>query len=397
MDIEKIREDFPQLRHNFIYFDSGATALKPIPVLQAVRDYYDKYSTNIGRGIYKTSHKATVAYEKSHHKVLEFFQGDGEVIFTKNCTEAINIVAHGIDWKPQDKIIATYLEHNSNLLPWFRLKKFGVVVELLKCDPEGNIDLNELKQRIDNHTRLVAITHASNVIGTILPVAEITEISHKKGAMVLIDGAQGAPHLEIKLNEIDCDFYAVSGHKMMGPTGTGILFFKKKYFDELNPLNLGGGTVSDVYTDSYKLVKNWERFEGGTPNIAGGIGLGAAVDYLNAIGMSEIRKHEIELTAYFMDQLRKIDGVRIHGKMEPEKRTGVVSFRIKDIPSHRIAIIADEVGNVAIRSGLHCAFLMTRDILKEEQGTARASFYIYNTKDEIDHFVEIIKKIAKDE
>ena len=389
-----MRKDFPQLGPNFIYFDSGATALKPRPVLQALKDYYDKYSTNIGRGIYEACHEATVAYEKAHKKVLEFFNGDGELIFTKNCTEAINIVAQGIDWKPGNKIITTYLEHNSNLLPWLRLKKSGVVVELLKCNSEGDIDLEELNRKIDQHTRLVAITQASNVIGTIVPVADITEISHKKGAMVLIDGAQAAPHLEVDLNKIGCDFYAASGHKMLGPTGTGILFFKKEYFEKLQPLNLGGGTVSDVYADSYKLVKNWERFEGGTPNIAGGIGLAVAVDYLRAIGMSEIRRHEIELTAYFIEKLKRINGVRVHGKMDPEKRTGVVSFAVRDIPSHRIAVIADELGNVAIRSGLHCAFLLTRDILQEEQGTARASFYLYNKKDEIDHFIEIIKGIA---
>jgi len=389
----EIRKDFPQLKSGLIYFDSGATSLKPIPVLDAVQDYYKNLSANVGRGLHRPSYLATRAYEEAHETLLQFFNGKGEAIITKNCTEAINLVAHGIEWEQGDNIVTTYLEHNSNLLPWFKLRTQGVDVKILKCQIDGIIDLKELSDLIDHKTKLVAITHASNVLGTIQPVEDITEIAKKKGAMVLIDGAQAAPHLKVDFESIGCDFYAASGHKMLGPSGTGFLLINNQARDRLKPMMLGGGTVTDVTVQQYTLVDNWRRFEAGTPNISGGIGLGAAVEYLKKISMENVRKHEMELTGYLLDRLKGIPGMKIYGPEDPTKRTGVVSFSIKDIPAHRIAIILDELGGIAIRSGFHCAFLLTREILKEHMGTARVSFYIYNSKSEIDILIGILKEI----
>ena len=390
----EIRNDFPQLKSGLIYFDSGATALKPLSVLKAVDDYNENLSANIGRGLYRPSYLATQAYEETHNLLLEFFNSRGEVVITKNCTEAINIVAHGLQWKQGDNIVTTYLEHNSNYLPWFQLKNRGIELRLIKCRIDGTIDLKEFSELIDSRTKLVAVTHASNVLGTIQPVEDITAIAKKKGTMVLIDGAQAAPHLKVDVDAIGCDFYAASGHKMLGPSGTGFLFIHNEACDRLQPMMLGGGTVTDVTLQDYALKNSWERFEAGTPNISGGIGLGAAVKYLKNIGMEEVRKHEMELTGYLLEQLKRNPEIKIYGPEDLSRRTGVTSFSINNIPPHRIAVILDELGNIAIRSGFHCAFLLTREILRESKGTARISFYIYNTKAEIDEFIKILKNIA---
>ncbi len=368
--------------------------MKPLSVLKAVDDYNENLSANIGRGLYRPSYLATQAYEETHNLLLEFFNSRGEVVITKNCTEAINIVAHGLQWKQGDNIVTTYLEHNSNYLPWFHLKNRGIELRLIKCRIDGTIDLKEFSELIDSKTKLVAVTHASNVLGTIQPVEDITAIAKKKGTMVLIDGAQAAPHLKVDVDAIGCDFYAASGHKMLGPSGTGFLFIHNEACDRLQPMMLGGGTVTDVTLQDYALKNSWERFEAGTPNISGGIGLGAAVKYLKNIGMEEVRKHEMELTGYLLEQLKRNPEIKIYGPEDLSRRTGVTSFSINNIPPHRIAVILDELGNIAIRSGFHCAFLLTREILRESKGTARISFYIYNTKAEIDEFIKILKNIA---
>jgi len=392
VNLDLIRKDFPQLHQGFIYFDSGSTSLKPAPVINAVKDYYEKLSASVGRGLHRPSNKATFAYQEAHDKVRSFFNTKGHVIFTKNCTEAINIVAHGIEWQAGDRIVTTYLEHNSNLLPWFNLRSRGVEVIVVKCTPDGTINLKELADSITKKTKLVAVSHASNVLGSIVPVEEVVEHARKKGAMVLVDGAQAAPHLVVDMERIGCDFYAASGHKMLGPSGTGILLINQDILDRLKPMMLGGGSATDVEFEKITFTKGPALFEAGTPNIAGAIGLGAAVDYLKNIGMEKIRKHELELTAYLIEQLKSVDEITIYGPKDINKRTGVVSFSIKDIPAHRIAIILDEVGDIAIRSGNHCAFLLTHKILKQETGTARVSFYLYNTLTEIEHFMNVLKQ-----
>ena len=395
MNCEKIRKNFPQLKQGFIYFDSGSTSLKPRPVIEAVTDYYNTLSVNVGRGIHRPSSLATKAYKSAHEKLRHFLNGQGYIIFTKNCTEAINIVSHGLDWKPGDKIVTTYLEHNSNLLPWLDLRPLGVEVSLIKCGDDGSLNLKDFEEAIGEKTKLVAVTHASNVLGYIVPVEEITKIAKKKGVMVLIDGAQAAPHIKVDLDSIGCDFYAGSGHKMCGPSGTGFLYIKEDAFDHLKPTMLGGGSATEVEFDKITFTEGPSIFEAGTPNIAGGIGLGAAVDFLQNIGMSEIRKHELALLEYLLDKLMTIKDIIIYGPGDLKQRTGVVSFMIGDIPAHRIAIILDELGGIAIRSGHHCAFLLTHKILKQVCGTARVSFYLYNTFEEIDHFVETLHEVIK--
>jgi len=393
MDHEKIRRDFPQLNQGFIYFDSGSTALKPIPVIKAVEEYYTTLSTSVGRGLHRPSNLATRLYQDAHAKVLRFLNGNGHLVFTKNCTEAINIVSHGIDWKPGDKIVTTYLEHNSNLLPWLALRTKGVEVVTLECDTEGTLDPKKLADTIDEKTRLFAVIHASNVLGTIVPVERLTKIAKRKGAMVLIDGAQAVPHLKVDVEAIGCDFYAGSGHKMCGPSGTGFLYISNSVFGRLKPLMLGGGSATDVDLDKITYTEGPGIFEAGTPNIAGGVGLGAAVDYLEEIGMDSIRQHELELTCYLIDKLKGFDNLTIYGPKEPTKRTGVVSFNVNDTPAHRVAILLDEIGRIAIRSGNHCAFLLTHKILKQTFGTARVSFYLYNTLEEVDKFTETLKDV----
>lgn len=395
MDIEEIRNDFPQLSQGFIYFDSGSTSLKPRSVINKMKEYYDTSSVSIGRGLHSRSTIVTNSYEKAHEKVRAFFNANGDIVFTKNCTEAINIVAHGLTWNKGDKIVTTYLEHNSNLLPWLNLRPSGVQVELIKCQADGTVNLNELKGAIDGNTRLVAITHTSNVLGSIVPVEDITRIAKEKNALVLIDGAQAAPHLKVDLKAIGCDFYAASGHKMLGPSGTGILFIRDCTVEKLKPMMIGGGSATDLTLDKITYTTGYSIFEAGTPNVAGGIGLGAAVDYLTDIGMDQIRKHELELIGYLIDKLRTFDKVKIYGPDDIGKRSGVVSFTIKGVPTHRIAIILDELGKIAIRSGFHCAFLLNRYILKEPDGTARVSLYLYNTLQEVDILIDILKDIVK--
>ena len=393
MNPDKIRKDFPQLNTDYIYLDSAATSLKPKSVIDVVSRYYQTTSANVGRGIHRPSYLATKDYEEAHKKVKDFVRGKGEIIFTKNCTEAINIVALGLDWREGDQVISSYLEHNSNLLPWLVLRKKGVEVILIGCDQDGFIALKELEDSITSRTRLIALSYASNVLGTIQPVDDIIEIAHKKGVGVLFDGAQATPHLELDLNNLDCDFFAASGHKMLGPSGTGFLFVKEDALNYINPCLLGGGTVKDVTRDNIIYTDDFERYEAGTPHIAGGIGLGAAISYLQQIGMEKIRNHEKKLTAYAIEKLKSLEGIRIHGPLDPEKKTGVISFSVKDYPSHRVAIILDEVGHIAVRSGFHCAFFLVRDILKEDLGTVRASFYLYNLRSEIDRMVDTLKDI----
>ncbi len=392
MNLDEIRKDFPQLDQGFIYFDSGSTSLKPIPVINAVKEYYEKLSASVGRALHRPSNKATKTYQDAHDKVRSFFNTKGYVVFTKNCTEAINIIAHGVDWQTGDRIVTTYLEHNSNLLPWLNLRSRGVEVVMAKCALDGTIDLRELAELINEKTRLVAVTHASNVLGSIVPVADVVDLAHNKGALVLIDGAQAAPHLKVDIESIGCDFYAASGHKMLGPSGTGILLVSEQVIDQLRPMMLGGGSATDVEPDRVTLTRGPGLFEAGTPNIAGAIGLGVAVDYLKSIGMDKIRNHELELCTYFIEQLRKFDGITVYGPEDPKRRTGVVSFSMMDIPAHRIAIILDEIGGIAIRSGNHCAFLLTHQILRQANGTARASFYLYNTIEEIDTFMSVLRE-----
>ncbi len=394
MNFAEIKTDFPIL-NDIIYMDSASTSLTPEPVLNAVSKYYREYNANVGRGVHRLSQVASQKYKDAHRKVADFIGADEEeVIFTKNTTEAINTVASGLKWKTGDKVVTTLLEHHSNFLPWLRLKSFGVALDVVKPDKNGIFKVSDFEKMIDDKTRLVAVTHVSNVLGTITPIEEISAICKKKNALLLVDGAQSVPHIQVDVKKLGCDFLCFSGHKMLGPTGTGILWMKEDFFDRLVPLNFGGGMIDDVSLNGYKLTKGNGRFEGGTPNIAGLIGLGRAIDYLKKIGMDKIKDHEAKLTERLIEGLLKIKGVKIHGSLNLKERLGVVSFNIKSLNPHDVALMFDEASNIMVRSGHHCCMPLMKDLgLKE--GTVRISLYLYNTEEEIDTFLETTREIAK--
>jgi len=392
MDVERIRADFPILKH-IIYMDSAATSLTPEPVLEAVSRYYREYNANVGRGVHRLSQFASQKYNDAHRKVAEFIGAqEEEVIFTKNTTEAINMVAYGLTWEKGDEVVTTLLEHHSNFLPWLRLKEKGVILKIVKPNREGIFDVLDFENAIGPKTRLVAVTHVSNVLGTISPIKEISAFCKEKGALLLVDGAQSAPHFRIDVEELGCDFFAFSGHKMLGPTGTGVLWVKDS--GGIEPTFLGGGMIEEVSLDSYKLTGGYERFEAGTPNIASGIGLGRAVDYLKEVGMNEIMSHESKLTKKLLKGLLETKNVYVYGTTDLKVRIGVVSFNIKGLNPHDAALMLDENSDIMVRSGHHCCMpLMKYFGLKE--GTLRASLYLYNIEEEVDKFLETVEEITE--
>lgn len=394
MNFAEIKTDFPIL-NDIIYMDSASTSLTPEPVLNIVSKYYREYNANVGRGVHRLSQVASQKYKDAHRKVADFIgANEEEVIFTKNTTEAINTVASGLRWKKGDKVVTTLLEHHSNFLPWLRLKSFGVELDIVKPDKNGKFNVSDFKEVIDDRTRLVAVTHVSNVLGTITPIEEISAICEKKNALLLVDGAQSVPHIHVDVRNLGCNFLCFSGHKMLGPTGTGILWMKEDFFGRLEPLNFGGGMIDDVSLNGYELTKGYERFEGGTPNIAGVIGFGRAIDYLKKIGMDKIKDHEAKLTERLLEGLLEIKRVEIYGSLNSKERIGLVSFNIKDLNSHDVALMLDEASNIMVRSGhLCCMPLMKYFGLKE--GAVRVSLYLYNTEEEVDTFLETVKEIAK--
>lgn len=394
MNFAEIKTDFPIL-NDIIYMDSASTSLTPEPVLNAVSKYYREYNANVGRGVHRLSQFASQKYKETRRKVADFIgANEEEVIFTKNTTEAINTVASGLKWKIGDKVVTTLLEHHSNFLPWLRLKSLGVELDIVKPDKNGKFNVSDFKEVIDDKTRLVAVTHVSNVLGTITPIEEISAICEKKNALLLVDGAQSVPHIHVDVRNLGCNFLCFSGHKMLGPTGTGILWMKEDFFDRLEPLNFGGGMIDDVSINGYELTKGYERFEGGTPNIAGVIGFGRAIDYLKKIGMDKIKDHEAKLTERLSEGLLEIRRVEIYGSLNSKERIGSVSFNIKDLNPHDVALMLDEASNIMVRSGHHCCMpLMKYFGLKE--GAVRVSFYLYNTEEEVDRFLETVKEITK--
>jgi len=394
MNFAEIKTDFPIL-NDIIYMDSASTSLTPEPVLNVVSKYYREYNANVGRGVHRLSQVASQKYKDAHRKVADFIgANEEEVIFTKNTTEAINTVASGLKWKIGDKVVTTLLEHHSNFLPWLRLKSLGVELDIVKPDKNGKFNVSDFKEVIDDKTRLVAVTHVSNVLGTITPIEEISAICKKKNALLLVDGAQSVPHIHVDVRKLGCNFLCFSGHKMLGPTGTGILWMKEDFFDRLEPLSFGGGMIDDVSLNGYELTKGYERFEGGTPNIAGVIGFGRAIDYLKKIGMDKIKDHEAKLTERLLEGLLEIRRVEIYGSLNSKERIGLVSFNIKDLNPHDVALMLDEASNIMVRSGhLCCMPLMKYFGLKE--GAVRVSLYLYNTEEEVDTFLETVKEIAK--
>ena len=413
LDPYKIRKDFPILEREIngkklIYFDNAATTQKPLRVINTFLEVYTKYYANIHRGIHRLSQEASEKYEEAHKLVAEFINAKDwrEIIFTRNTTESINLIAcsYGLNnLKKGDKILITIMEHHANLVPWqFLSKKTGAKLEYVFIDKSYRLDLNDFEKKIDNKTKIVAVTHASNVLGTVNPIKEIIKISHEKGSIVVIDGAQSVPHMKIDVKKLDIDFLAFSSHKMLGPDGIGVLYGKEEILEKMEPFLMGGDMIKDV--DLYDSEWNdlpW-KFEAGTPNIVGGIAFGEAIKYLNEIGIENIEKYDKHLTEYFLQKYYEIksDKLILIGPEDTENRTPVFSFYYKEKHPHIVAKILDYEG-IAVRSGYHCAHPLLKYIkigeknLYELGGTFRASLYIYNTKEEIDKFFEVLRKILR--
>jgi cysteine desulfurase/selenocysteine lyase len=403
INVARIREDFPVLKRQvndkpLVYFDNAATSQKPEVVINAIDRYYREYNANIHRGIHKLAEEATLAYEEAREKVAKFVntKRTDEIIFTRNATEAINLVAYSwgrANLGKGDKIVLTIMEHHSNIVPWQLLaQEKSAKVEFVKIEETGELRQDEVHELIDEKTKIVCVTHASNVLGTVNPVKEIGRLAHRYGAMFLIDAAQSVPHMTVDVRDIDCDFAAFSGHKMLGPTGIGVLYGKSEQLQNMPPFLGGGEMIREVHTAGASWKDPPYKYEAGTPNISGAIGLGAAVDYLRGIGMRNVHDYEKEITSYALEKMKQVDGVVIYGPMNVAHRIGVVSFNLGDIHAHDLASILDEEG-IAIRSGHNCAQPLMEFL--QIPATSRASFYIYNTKEEVDAFINALEKARK--
>lgn len=396
MNINEIRSYFPILNQKvngepLVYFDNAATSQKPIQVIEALNTYYREYNSNVHRGVHTLGTKATDNYEGAREKVRKFINAKSceEIIFTRGTTSSLNTVAASYgnaNVKEGDEIVISYMEHHSNLIPWQQVaKRTGATLKYLPLQEDGTIGLEAVKATITPNTKIVALTIASNVLGVINPIKEVAKIAHEHGAVVVADGAQGVPHMKIDVQDLDCDFLGFSGHKMCGPTGIGVLYGKKHLLEKMEPVEFGGEMIDfvDLYESTWKELP-W-KFEGGTPIIAGAIGLGAAIDFLNEIGLDEIHAHEQRLTAYALDKMSKIEGISIYGPKDATKRSGLITFNLSDVHPHDVATVLDAQG-IAVRAGHHCAQPLMKWL--HVSATARASFYLYNTEEEIDKFVQ---------
>lgn len=401
LNVNRIREDFPVLGRQvrpgvpLVYLDSTATSQKPHTVIEAMNTYYRNYNANIHRGIHVLAEEATTAFEQAREKVRSFVNAPSarQIVFTRNATESINLVAYS--WglshlKPGDVILLTEMEHHSNLVPWYLLaERIGLRLEYVAVTEDGLLDQSDFDRKLELKPKLFSFTHMSNVVGTINPAKEMITKAHQIGAVTLLDGAQSVPHFRVDVKELDVDFLAFSGHKMCGPTGIGVLYGKKELLEVMPPFLGGGDMIKRVTLGSFKPNELPYKFEAGTPAIAEAIGLGAAVDYLEAIGMDLIASHEHALTRYALERLSEIPNLRIFGP-EAEKKGGVVSFVMDGVHAHDISQVLDQYG-VAIRAGHHCAMPLHEKF--QIPATARASFYLYNTFDEIDRLVDAIYRV----
>lgn len=395
MKTAQVRRDIPLLEE-VIYLDAASTTPTPRPVVEAISDYFYNYNANTGRGAYRLAARATQKLDETRDKIASFVNSNpNEIIFTKNTTEAINMVARSLEFRKGDNIVVSNVEHHSNLVPWLNLQEKGLELRMVKADGKGVVDPESVNEMIDGKTRLVSITHISNSLGTVQPVEAISKISEDMGVRCLIDAAQSAGHMQIDLKKLKADFVAFPGHKgLLGPVGTGLLYCAERAQEELKPLNLGGGTVDYVSDNDFKLTDAPACFEGGTQNIAGFIGLGAAIDYLNRIGMSTIQRHTKKLTRNMYQEIQDLEKVTIYGS--PENIYGIVSFNINNINPHDLAKILDETKSICVRSGFHCAIPSIKHIgAYDSGGTVRASLHYYNTQEEIDILVEILKGVSK--
>jgi len=390
-----IKSYFPILNqdvngHRLAYLDSAATSQKPVQVIEAIKAYYEFDNSNVHRGVHTLGNRATDKYEGAREKVRKFInaQSTQEIIFTRGTTTALNTVAASYgraNVAEGDEIIITQMEHHSNIIPWQQLaKEKKATLKYIELEADGTISLEKVRATITPQTKIVSVSMASNVLGTINPIKEIAQIAHANGAVMVADGAQAAPHMKIDVQDLDVDFLGFSGHKMCGPTGIGVLYGKKEHLEKMEPIEFGGEMIDFVglYDSTWKELP-W-KFEGGTPIIAGAIGLGAAIDFLTEIGLDNIAEHEHKLVGYAMDQLETIDGLKIFGPRDPMKRCGLVTFNLDDVHPHDVATVLDMNG-IAVRAGHHCAQPLMKCL--QQVATARASFYLYNTEEDIDRLV----------
>ena len=399
LDVNAIRKDFPILSRQvygkpLVYLDNAATSQKPNSVIQALTEYYQGYNSNIHRGVHALSMEATDRYEEARRKCADFIGSPSVegLILVRNTTEAINLVAQS--WAqqnigPGDEILTTDMEHHSNLVPWQRVaQERGAALKFIPLTREQTLDISDLDRLLTNRTKLVTLNHMSNVLGTINPVKELGQAAHRVGARILIDGAQSVPHLKVDVKDLDCDFLAFSGHKMLAPTGVGVLYVRQEILEGMEPFLRGGEMVKQVWDDRATWNDLPLRFEAGTPNIADTIALGTAIDYLQSLGMENVRQHEISLTEYALNAFQELEEVRVFGPRDVSQRGGIVSFYGGDVHPHDIGTMLDREG-IAIRTGHHCAMPLMNKL--SVPATARASFYIYNTEEEVDLLVSTLK------
>lgn len=401
LDVKKIRADFPMLKnkskkgYDVIYIDNAATTFKPQSVIDAVNEYYTKYSANAHRGDYELSFMVDTAYEGARKKVADFINADKkEIAFTSGASESLNLIAYGYGWKnlkPGDIVLSTEAEHASSVLPWMKACEVsGATLEYIPLTEEGRIDIEAFKELMQKNVKVVALAHVTNVLGYCVPLKEICEIAHANGAIVVVDGAQSTPHMKIDVKELDCDFFAFSGHKLCGPTGIGIMYGKYDLLQAMEPFMLGGGSNARFDMCGNILLKDAPyKFESGTPAIEAVLGLGAAIDYVSSIGMDNIHAYELELKEYMLEKLRTLDNVIIYND---HNDSGIVTFNIKDVFSQDAATYFSDHG-ISLRSGQHCAKLLLNKL--NTSSTLRASLYFYNTKEEVDKFIEICKQVNK--
>ena len=402
-DVRKVREDFPIFARKvhgrpLVYMDNAATTQRPRQVVEAMVRYLTEYNANIHRAIHTLGYESTVAYEEAHKKVARFINAKSwrEIVFVRNATEALNLVA--LTWgqanlRAGDEVVVTLMEHHSNMVPWQMLRdRLGVVLKVIPCTSQGILDLEAARKLITPKTRLVGMVHASNVLGTVNPVAEVRALAREQGALFLLDGAQSIPHMPVDVQELDCDFFAASGHKMLGPTGIGFLYAKRALLEAMPPFLTGGDMISTVTLEGATWNELPWKFEAGTSAIAEGIGLGAAVDYLSALGMDRVLQYEEELHDYTVEKLKNIDGLTLYGHPGAHPCLAVFSFNLAGAHPHDAANLLDRYG-IAVRSGHHCAQPLMAFLGMDN--TLRASLYLYNTQEEVDLLVEALGKVQR--
>jgi cysteine desulfurase / selenocysteine lyase len=397
LDIQAIRDQFPILDqevngHRLVYLDSAATSQKPIMVIEAINTYYRSINSNVHRGVHTLGTRATDAYEGAREKVRKFINAEKseEIIFTRGTTASLNLVAQSFgqaQLEAGDEIVLTPMEHHANLIPWQQVaKRTGAKLTYIKLQEDGTVSLDAVREAVTSRTKIVAMAQVSNVLGAINPIKEVAAIAHEYGAVMVVDGAQSVPHMKVDVQDLGADFFAFSGHKMCGPTGIGVLYGKKKWLESMEPVETGGEMIDfvDLYESTWKELP-W-KFEAGTPIIAGAIGLGKAIDFLESVGLEDIHEHEMELTQYALSRMSEIQDLSIYG---PKERAGLITFNVGDVHPHDLSTVLDAEG-IAVRAGHHCCQPLMKWL--NVSATARASFYLYNTKDEMDRLVEGVLK-----